>query len=248
MNPAGDPTPNLPRGTDNDFIGLSPNLNLYSERDVISGYTEVLVPIFGKKNRLPLLHTVELSLAGRYEKFSDFGDAFKPKYGVAWRPAGNVLFRGSYNESFRAPNLVQTNTSPLQRSVTGVSDPYRSEVTGLITDGSTNRTVFRQGNASLKPEEADTTTFGVAIEVPRIKGLTFTIDWWRINQNKVIKIFSVASVALLPPTLVASVYGMNLKFPELQWLGDWGYPYTVAIMVVSAALPMWYFGKRGWLK
>jgi hypothetical protein len=65
LNPAGDPTPNLPRGTDNDFIGLSPNLNLYSERDVISGYTEVLVPFFGKKNRLPLLHTVELSLAGR---------------------------------------------------------------------------------------------------------------------------------------------------------------------------------------
>lgn len=186
LNPAGDPTPNLPRGNDNDFIGLSPNLNLASERDVISGYTELLVPFFGKKNRLPLLHTLEVSLAGRYEKFSDFGDAFKPKYGAAWRPSANVLVRGSYNESFRAPNLVQTNTSPLQRSVTGVTDPYRSEVTGLITDGSTNRTVFRQGNASLKPEEANTTTFGIAIEVPRIKGLTFTIDWWRINQNKVI--------------------------------------------------------------
>jgi magnesium transporter len=75
-----------------------------------------------------------------------------------------------------------------------------------------------------------------------------TVGFININQNKVIKIFSVASVALLPPTLVASVYGMNLKFPELQWLGDWGYPYTVAIMVFSAALPMWYFGKRGWLK
>ena len=55
-------------------------------------------------------------------------------------------------------------------------------------------------------------------------------------------------MALLPPTLVASVYGMNLKFPELLFLGDWSYPYTVALMVVSAALPMWYFGKRGWLK
>ena len=61
-----------------------------------------------------------------------------------------------------------------------------------------------------------------------------TVGFININQNKVIKIFSVASVALLPPTLVASVYGMNLKFPELQWLGDWGYPYTVAIMVFRA--------------
>jgi len=196
LNPAGDPTPNLPRGIDNDFIGLSPNLNLYSARDVISGYTELLLPVFGKKNRLPLLHTLELSVAGRYEKFSDFGDAFKPKYGVAWRPTAGVLFRGSYNESFRAPNLVQTNTSPLQRSVTGVSDPYRNEVTALITDGSTNRTVFRQGNASLRPEEADTTTFGVAFEVPRIKGLTVTVDWWRINQNKVIDNLSATGVLL----------------------------------------------------
>ena len=75
-----------------------------------------------------------------------------------------------------------------------------------------------------------------------------TVGFININQNKVIKIFSVASVALLPPTLVASVYGMNLKFPELLFFGEWSYPYTVALMVFSAALPMWYFGKRGWLK
>ena len=75
-----------------------------------------------------------------------------------------------------------------------------------------------------------------------------TVGFININQNKVIKIFSVASVALLPPTLVASVYGMNLKFPELLFLGEWSYPYTVALMVFSAALLMWYFGKRGWLK
>ncbi len=74
-----------------------------------------------------------------------------------------------------------------------------------------------------------------------------TVGFININQNKIIKIFSVASVALLPPTLVASVYGMNLKFPELLWLGDWSYPYTVALMVASAIVPMWYFYKRGWL-
>ena len=54
-------------------------------------------------------------------------------------------------------------------------------------------------------------------------------------------------MALLPPTLIASVYGMNLKFPELEFLGAWSYPYTVALMVCSALVPMWYSGKRGWL-
>ena len=74
-----------------------------------------------------------------------------------------------------------------------------------------------------------------------------TVGFININQNKIIKIFSVASVALLPPTLIASVYGMNLKFPELEFLGGWGYPYTVSIMIASALVPMWYFRRRGWL-
>ncbi len=74
-----------------------------------------------------------------------------------------------------------------------------------------------------------------------------TVGFININQNKIIKIFSVASVALLPPTLIASVYGMNFKFmPELDWA--YGYPYVLALMVTSAVGPMLYFRKRGWLK
>ncbi len=75
-----------------------------------------------------------------------------------------------------------------------------------------------------------------------------TVGFININQNKIIKIFSVASVALLPPTLIASVYGMNLQFPEFQLLGSAAYPYVLALMVASAVVPMWYFRKRGWLK
>ena len=74
-----------------------------------------------------------------------------------------------------------------------------------------------------------------------------TVGFININQNKIIKIFSVASVALLPPTLIASLYGMNFKFmPELDWA--LGYPCALALMVASALVPMWYFRKRGWLK
>ena len=76
-----------------------------------------------------------------------------------------------------------------------------------------------------------------------------TVGFININQNRTIKIFSVASVALLPPTLVASIYGMNLRFPELAWLGaKLSYPYVIALLVASAALPMWYFSRRGWLR
>ncbi|AGX87041.1 magnesium/cobalt transporter CorA [Candidatus Symbiobacter mobilis] len=74
-----------------------------------------------------------------------------------------------------------------------------------------------------------------------------TVGFININQNKIIKIFSVASVALLPPTLIASLYGMNFRYmPELAWRG--GYPAALALMAASALLPMWYFRRRGWLK
>ena len=73
-----------------------------------------------------------------------------------------------------------------------------------------------------------------------------TVGFININQNRIIKIFSVASVALLPPTLIASIYGMNFhSIPELQW--DWGYPFALALMIVSVVTPFWYFRRKGWL-
>ncbi|RYF75907.1 MAG: magnesium transporter CorA, partial [Comamonadaceae bacterium] len=59
---------------------------------------------------------------------------------------------------------------------------------------------------------------------------------------------SVASVALLPPTLIASIYGMNMQIPEVAALGGAAYPYVLVLMALSALGPMWYFRRRGWLK
>ena len=74
-----------------------------------------------------------------------------------------------------------------------------------------------------------------------------TVGFININQNKIIKIFSVASVAFLPPTLIASIYGMNFRIlPELNW--SFGYPFAIVLMLASAITPFWYFRKRGWLK
>jgi magnesium transporter len=74
-----------------------------------------------------------------------------------------------------------------------------------------------------------------------------TVGFININQNKIIKIFSVASVVFLPPTLIASIYGMNFRIlPELNW--SFGYPFAILLMVASAITPFWYFRKRGWLR
>jgi magnesium transporter len=76
--------------------------------------------------------------------------------------------------------------------------------------------------------------------------LDATLGLISIEQNDIIKLFSVMSVIFLPPTLVASVYGMNFKvMPELEW--DLGYPWALALMVLAAVLPYIYFRWKRWL-
>jgi len=73
-----------------------------------------------------------------------------------------------------------------------------------------------------------------------------TLGMVNIEQNNIIKIFSVAAVIFLPPTLIASIYGMNFEFmPELHT--RYGYYISIILMVISAILPYLYFKKRKWL-
>lgn len=73
------------------------------------------------------------------------------------------------------------------------------------------------------------------------------VGFLNINQNKIIKIFSVVSVALMPPTLLASIWGMNFKYmPELAT--SFGYPIAIGTMLISAIIPLVYFRTQGWLK
>ena len=76
--------------------------------------------------------------------------------------------------------------------------------------------------------------------------LDATLGMIQIQQNDIIKIFSVAAVVFLPPTLIASIYGMNFHvMPELDWV--FGYPLALGLMVLFAVLPYIYFKHRGWL-
>jgi magnesium transporter len=74
-----------------------------------------------------------------------------------------------------------------------------------------------------------------------------TVGFINLNQSKIIKIFSVVSVALMPPTLLASIWGMNYKhMPELDM--TWGYPMAILAMLISAIIPLGYFHSKGWMK
>lgn len=76
--------------------------------------------------------------------------------------------------------------------------------------------------------------------------LDATLGMINIQQNNVIKLFSVMAVLFLPPTLVASIYGMNFQtMPELNW--PWGYPLALFLMLLAALAPYWFFKRKGWL-
>ncbi|HWG79006.1 MAG TPA: magnesium transporter CorA family protein [Stellaceae bacterium] len=107
-------------------------------------------------------------------------------------------------------------------------EELREHVRGLVRDVAslTDHATFISGNISFL--------------------LNATLGLVNVEQNAIIKIFSVAAVVFLPPTLVASIYGMNFKLiPELGW--EYGYIWALLLMVLSAVLPYLYFKRRGWL-
>jgi iron complex outermembrane receptor protein len=182
----------LLREGDNDFLALSSNIPIDANQTIYAAYLETALPFVTQENRMPLVEALELSLAGRFEHFSIFGQTTKPKASLVWKPARWLKLRGSVAESFRAPNLVQTNITPLRRQI-GADDPYRFEVTALPSDGTAQRTVFRQGNQNLEPEEAKTWVAGFVLEVPKVRGLSFAFDYFKLNQNKVIENIGAAA-------------------------------------------------------
>ena len=173
LNPAGsglDPA-------SNDFLGFSPNADTHAHRNVSAAYAEAM---------LPLARALELTASVRHESYSDFGATTKPKYGINWRPLPWVIVRASYNQGFHAPNLAELFTGSLIRTATSVTDSYRSVVTGLPTDGSSSRRSLSSGNLTLKPESSTGRTAGLVVDVPQVKGLSVSVDYWEIRQRNVI--------------------------------------------------------------
>lgn len=76
--------------------------------------------------------------------------------------------------------------------------------------------------------------------------LDATLGMINVEQNMIVKIFSIVTVFFLPPTLISSLYGMNFRhMPELEWI--YGYPMAVGMMVMCAVIPYLYFRRKGWL-
>jgi outer membrane receptor protein involved in Fe transport len=214
----------------NDFIQASPAANIRGDRTVASLYAELNLPLFAAKNAVPLVSSLDFDGSVRFEHYSDFGSATKPKFDMNYRPVSWIMLRGSYNEGFRAPNLAMLHLE--QRSqVVSYADTYRQPVTGLPSDGNNNRIEVIQGNSNLVPEKSTGESAGIVIDVPKVHGLSLSVDYWQIKQSNVIVADNinnvlaadVAKLTAASQTQIASgtsVSSVNLGSGTSGYLGD----------------------------
>ncbi len=181
-----------------NVAAVSPNPDTRGSRNVGSAYVEFAVPLVSEDMGIPLVHRLDMQLAGRYEHYSDFGSVAKPKVALAWDLVEGVRLRGSYSEGFRAPNLEQTNATQYARLASGV-DHIRCEAdlrAGRIASFSAcgqntaGASLLVAGNPDLEPEESTNTSFGVVFQptfIPeRFGSFTFTVDRWKIKQEQIV--------------------------------------------------------------
>ncbi|MFM8470472.1 MAG: TonB-dependent receptor plug domain-containing protein, partial [Limisphaerales bacterium] len=187
--------------TDNDYLLHPPRPDVIGDRQITSFYVEVVVPIVGAERRIPLVNTLELTGSGRRESYSDFGGTTKPKVGVNWRPFSWLMARGSYNEGFMAPSLAALFTSPRWTITAGAGDidTYRNPFTN---EGAYVQRNYFGGNPALKPQESKGKTYGVVIDVPGIRGLSLTVDQWRIERTNLLGQRSTAQIRASDATLL----------------------------------------------
>jgi outer membrane receptor protein involved in Fe transport len=175
-----------------DVVNSSPTPDNSGSRDVFSLFTEFIMPLHS---------TLDLQLALRYENFSDVGSTMVPKVAFGWRPTNWLMFRGSWSEAFRAPNLVTVNETIIVRNNTRTdwACTYAADFGGdpdqdtLDCINSTQRRA--SGSDDLQPEKSDNYSLGIVLTP--LETLTLTLDFWKIEKKDTIGLFGEENHTML---------------------------------------------------
>ena len=176
--------------TSGDVLGVGGSQqSAAGSRSVGAAFVETIVP---------LARDVEAQIAARYDHYSDFGGTTNPKVALRWQPVRALLLRASWGTGFRAPTLYDLFTPLTQGAVFGASlqDPVRCPITGLPSDcpGQFGQALASAagGNRNLGPEKSEQVNAGIAWEPMR--GLSLTVDYWKIDERDVIGTLNAAVV------------------------------------------------------
>lgn len=148
------------------------------DQNVRSAFGEVYVPVVGKDNEMTGVHRLELSLAGRYEDYSTAGSSFDPQAGLMWEPVNGLRLRARHSTSFKAPNLVDYSfaNNLAQAILTPIPGGTPQQVLGVLgTDVN-----------SLKPQESESSSFGLEINPVSMPGLTVSLNYYKIRYTDLV--------------------------------------------------------------
>jgi iron complex outermembrane receptor protein len=179
-------------------------------------FLEVGMPVTSAKQNIPGFHVLDLNLADRYEKIQPGGNANSPKIGVRWLPVDDsFVIRGTYTNGFIAPSIFSlfgpaSGNSPAFQVLQGNGSAGSGGSLGnLITiQGSANQL----SNPNLPASKSKSYTAGFVYSPKQVKGLSFTVDYYRISQDKVGSIDYTAIAADLNAKGSGSVYAAGFVF------------------------------------
>jgi iron complex outermembrane receptor protein len=145
-------------------------------RNMSAAFTELRVPLVASSvsNRADVL---SVTLAARVDDYSDFGSSLNPQLGLMWRPADDVLLRGSYSTSFRPPSLFELYAPRTAVTQAGIPDPARNGALSTVT-------FVAGGNPDLEPNEANSMTAGFVLTPSAVPGLQLLGNYWQINIDQ----------------------------------------------------------------
>jgi len=170
-----------------------------SHRIINSAFAEMFVPIFGADNAIPGFQRLDLSLAARYDDYSDVGSTTNPKIGLSWKPVDDLLLRGSWGTSFRAPTLGESDPRTVGQTnrvfvANGLNNPLIP-----VTNTATGQSLVLQrgGNSGgLGPEEAKIYSLGADYTPAFIEGLKLGLTYYNVDYKDRIEALPNANLIL----------------------------------------------------
>ena len=192
-----------------DMYGVSPTPDTYGSRTVAGLFAEFSVPLVSPEMNIPLVRSLDLQLAGRAERYNDFGNVAKPKLALGWQVFDGLTLRSSWAKGFRAPNLEQINATVVSRSNTRTdyiqceADKRSGAQPAFANCGgySYSTTARRSGNPDLKPETSTNTSAGLVFQprfIPENYGrFTFAVDYYKYEQEGIIGLFGEGNALIL---------------------------------------------------
>ncbi|MEM5518048.1 TonB-dependent receptor [Henriciella sp. AS95] len=188
-----------------------------SSRDISSVFGEVLFPLFDNEG----LGSLDASVSARYDSYSDVGDTTNPKVGFTYKPTSDIAVRGSWGTSFHAPSLADTGNSVDTRIQVVPISPYLAPG-AAPTDFLRPTVVVAGGNPDLRPEEAETYSFGVDW-VPMdgaLQGLLVSLTYFNVEFTDQIAIVPVSEPGFFSTEAYEPFYTVNPTLADALAVGE----------------------------